>query len=221
MGTQSVLGRMLVLRVLEPKPSAPASVEQQIQFPRGERIVASPTQEELDLSKLLLPIQADDHVQGPPEAAYTLVEYGDYECPGCGRLFITIRELCARLGDKLRLVFRHYPRSGVHPHAQQAAEAAESAGAQGRFWEMHDLLFANQNALAKKDLFRYAEQLSLAMQRFRKDLKAGVYRDLVREDFRRGVANGVYGTPALFINGIRHDGAQDADTLLAKLTGAS
>jgi formate-nitrite transporter family protein len=179
--------------------------------------VALTTDEELGLSKLLLPIQANDHVQGSDNARYTLVEYGDYECPGCGNLFLTIRELHDRLGDQLRLVFRHYPRSGVHPHAEQAAEAAEAAGAQDRFWEMHALLFSNQSALRTKDLISYAKQLSLDERRFRNELKARLYEDRVREDFRRGVANGVYGTPALFINGVRYDGEQDSATLLARL----
>jgi protein-disulfide isomerase len=178
--------------------------------------MASPTKEDLDLSKLLLPVQPDDHVQGVPDAVYTLVEYGDYECPGCGRLFETIRALRERFEGELRLVFRHYPFSGVHPHAQQAAEAAEAAGAQGRFWEMHDLLFANQNGLATKDLYKYAERLALDTQRFRDEVKHRTYEDRVREDFRRGVANGVYGTPALFINGVRHDGAMDLDSLLTR-----
>ena len=183
--------------------------------------MASPTQEELDSSKLLLPIQPDDHVQGEPEARYTLVEYGDYECPDCGRLFVTIRELRDKLPGDIRLVFRHYPRSGIHPHAQQAAEAAEAASAQGCFWEMHDLLFANQNALAMKNLNTYAQQLSLDTERFRSEMKHRVYEGRVREDFRRGVENGVYGTPGLFINGIRHDGKLDLDSLLTRLRSSA
>jgi protein-disulfide isomerase len=168
-------------------------------------------------SKLLLPLQPEDHVHGVPEARYTLVEYGDYECPGCGKLFLVIRELYNRLQDEICLAFRHYPRSGSHPHAQQAAEAAEAAGAQEKFWEMHDLLFQNQAALTTKDLQRYADQLALDAKRFRSELKDRAYEDRVREDFRRGVANGVYGTPALFINGVRHDGALDLESLSAKL----
>ena len=119
-----------------------------------------------------------------------------------------------QLGDNLCLVFRHYPPSGIHPHAKQAAEAAEAAGAQDRFWEIHDLLFANQKALTTKDLYRYAERLSLDTDRFRDALKHRTYETRVREDFRPGVANGVYGTPGLFINGIRYDGALDLDSLL-------
>jgi protein-disulfide isomerase len=173
--------------------------------------------QELDLSRLLLPVHTDDHVYGPADAAYTLVEYGDYECPDCGRLFVAIRDLQVELGDTLRIAFRHYALSGIHPHAQMAAEAAETAGAQNRFWEMHDLLFENQNALASKYLYRYAEQLGLDMKRFRDELKARRYEDLVREHFRRGVQNGVYSTPGLFINGIRYAGPLDADTLRRRI----
>ena len=152
---------------------------------------------------------------------YTLVEYGDYECPDCGRLFKIISELKQTLEGNLRLVFRHYPRSGIHPHAEQAAEVAEAAGAQGRFWDMHNLLFENQKALSTKDLFRYAEQLSLDTERFRDELKKRVYEDVVREDFRRGVENGVYGTPGLFINGMRDNGPLEKDPLLARLNRSS
>jgi len=172
-----------------------------------------PDTQELDLSRLLLPIHADDHVQGPEDAAYTLVEYGDYECPDCGRLFFVIHDLQAELGETLRIAFRHYALSGIHPHAQMAAQAAEAAGAQNRFWEMHDLLFENQNALNSKDLYRYAERIGLDTKRFRDELKARRYEDLVREHFRRGVQNGVYRTPGLFVNGIRYSGLLDRDTL--------
>lgn len=168
-------------------------------------------------SQLLLPIQPDDHVEGSPQARYTLVEYGDYECPACGSLFQTIRQLHAKFGSDVRLVFRHYPLSGIHPHAEMAAEAAEAAAAQGRFWEMHDLLFEHQDALRTRDLYKYCDRLGLDSRRFRTELKQHKHEDKVREDFRRGVANGVYGTPGLFMNGIRHNGALDLDSILIKL----
>jgi protein-disulfide isomerase len=176
---------------------------------------------ELDLSRLLLPVHDDDHVRGPADAAYTLVEYGDYQCPECGRLFIVIRDLQAELGAMLRIAFRHYPLSGIHRQAQMAAEAAEAAGAQGRFWEMHDLLFENQAALKPKDLQRYAERIGLDARRFRDELKARTYENLVREHFQRGVQNGVYGTPGLFINGIRYPGARDVDTLRGRIVNSA
>jgi protein-disulfide isomerase len=179
--------------------------------------MTSRLQDELDLSQLLLPLQPDDHVEGGEHARYTLVEYGDYECPDCGRLFVALSELRAELGDQMRLAYRHYPLSGIHPHAQQAAEAAEAADAQGRFWDMHNLLFQNQTVLRTKNLEAYAQQLSLDTSRFHRELKDRVYEERVREDFRRGVANGVYGTPGLFVNGVRYSGAMDRAALLAKL----
>jgi formate-nitrite transporter family protein len=166
---------------------------------------------------LLLPIRPDDHVRGPADAAYTLVEYGDYECPDCGRLFKVIRDL---QGDMLRIAFRHYPLSGIHPHAQLAAEAAEAAGAQNRFWEMHDLLFENQKALEPNHLYGYAEQLGLNTKRFRDELKGRRYENLVREHFRRGVQNGVYGTPGLYVNGIRYAGPLDVEALRGQITNS-
>jgi protein-disulfide isomerase len=171
-----------------------------------------------DTTQLLLPIHDGDHVHGPASASYTLVEYGDYECPDCGRLFWIIRDLQRELGDRLRIVYRHYPLSGIHPRAQEAAEAAEAAGGQSRFWEMHDLLFQNQGALARKNLLEYADNLKLDISRFRQELKSQMYDERVREDFRRGVQNGVYRTPGLFLNGVRHDGEWDRATLLETLT---
>jgi protein-disulfide isomerase len=170
-----------------------------------------------DLSRLLLPIRPLDHVHGSEDAPYTLVEYGDYECPDCGRLFAILRDLQRDIATRLRIVFRHYPRSGVHRHAQQAAEAAEAAGAQGKFWEMHTLLFGRQQALQTKDLIRYAEELGLDVERFRRELKSETYGERVRADFLAGVQNGVYGTPSLFLNGVRYDGEWDRDSLLSHL----
>ena len=184
-------------------------------------VLAKVSDDNLALSKLLLPIQPEDHVEGSPHAQYTLVEYGDYECPACGSLFVTIRELREQIGDSIRLVFRHYPLSGAHPRAQQAAEAAEAAGAQDHFWEMHNLLFGHQAALASKDLYRYSEQLGLDSKRLRRELKDHVYEERVREDFRRGVMNGVYATPGLFINGVRYSGGLDFDSILNRLKQAS
>lgn len=168
-----------------------------------------------DLSRLLLPIRTEDHVFGPETAEITLVEYGDYECPECGRLFRAIHHMQETFPQKLRVAFRHYPLSGLHHHAQLASEAAEAAGAQGEFWRMHDLLFEHQDRLERKDLVGYAEHLSLDVKRFSNDLKHGAYADIVREDFRRGVQNGVYGTPGLFVNGVRFNGPYDPESILA------
>jgi protein-disulfide isomerase len=170
-----------------------------------------------DLAHLLLPIRPSDHVHGSEDAADTLVEYGDYECPDCGRLFAILRDLQKDSASQLRIVFRHYPRSGIHRHAQQASEAAEAAGAQGKFWEMHTLLFERQQALQTKDLIRYAEELELDVERFRRELKSETYSERVRADFLAGVQNGVYGTPSLFLNGVRYDGEWDRESLLSHL----
>src|ERR1700756_1706279 len=168
----------------------------------------------VDLSRLLLPIRPSDHVCGPEDAPYTLVEYGDYECPNCGRLYVILRDLQKDTASRLRIVFRHYPLSGIHRHAQQAAEAAEAAGAQGKFWEMHTLLFERPQALRTKDLIRHAEELSLDVERLRQELKNETYSERVRADFLAGVQNGVYGTPGLFLNGVRYDGERDKESLL-------
>lgn len=166
--------------------------------------------EDGDVSMILLdPVHEWDHARGAEGAPYTLVEYGDYECPDCGRLFDILRKLQSQLDGRLRFVYRHYPLSGVHKHAQMAAEAAEAAGAQGRFWEMHDLLFANQRALNRNDLVTYAEQLGLDAETFRRDLKDGTHRERVRQNFIAGVQNGVNATPGLFLNGVREQGVFD------------
>src|SRR5215471_19321598 len=162
---------------------------------------------------LLLPIGPTDHILGPGDASYTLVEYGDYECPDCGCLYLILRDLQKDFAARLRVVYRHYPLSGIHPHAQQAAEGAEAAGAQGKFWEMHALLFEHQNALDRSHLIRYAGELNLDVERFRRELKKHIYSDRVRGDFIAGVQNGVYGTPGLFMNGVRYDRSLDRDTL--------
>ena len=154
-----------------------------------------------------------DHVRGREDAPYTLVEYGDYECPDCGRLYVILRDLQRDIASRLRIVFRHYPLSGVHRQAQQAAEAAEAAGAQGKFWEMHTVLFERQQALRTRDLIRYAEELTLDAERFRDELKNERYRERVRADFLAGVQNGVYGTPGLFLNGVRYDGDWGKESL--------
>jgi protein-disulfide isomerase len=166
-----------------------------------------------DLSRLLLPIQPSDHVHGPEDAAFTLVEYGDYECPDCGRLYAVLRDLQSEIASRLRIVFRHYPLSGIHHHAQQAAEAAEAAAAQGKFWEMHTLLFERQGALRTKDLIQYAGELGLDVERFRNELKLQTYGERVRADFIAGVQNGVNHTPGLFLNSVRYQGNWDRESL--------
>jgi protein-disulfide isomerase len=169
-------------------------------------------------AELTLPVSEDrDHIQGPADAPVTLVEYGDYECPYCGAAYPIIKEVQSRMGDRLRFVFRNFPISTSHPHAEQAAEAAEAAASQGKFWEMHDLLYENQEHLDDADLHRYADQLGLDVGVFDEELAEHVHAERVREDFMSGVRSGVNGTPTFYINGARHDGGYQLDELLAAL----
>jgi protein-disulfide isomerase len=159
-----------------------------------------------------------DHLRGSPGASMTLIEFGDLECPYCGRAEPVIRELLA--DTDLRYVWRHLPLTDVHPAAQLAAEAAEAAGAQGAFWEMHDLLFAHQDALAFTDLLRYAGELGLDVDRFRDELERHVYEARIAQDVESADLSGVSGTPTFFINGQRHYGAYDIETLKAAVKTA-
>ena len=165
--------------------------------------------------------EARDHIQGPANAAVTLVEYGDYECPYCGAAYPIIKEVQARMGERLRFVFRNFPISTSHPHAEQAAEAAEAAAAQGSFWLMHDLLYENQRRLGDEDLRGYAETLDLDVEAFGQQLAEHVHAARVREDFMSGVRSGVNGTPTFYVNGARHDDSYDLETLLAVLERAA
>jgi protein-disulfide isomerase len=171
-------------------------------------------------SRLLPPVNERDHVAGSAAAAVTLVEFGDYECPFCGQAHYTIKALLEQLGDQVRFVFRNFPISAAHPHAALAAEAAEAAGAQGRFWAMHDTLYENQDALALPDLVEYATNLGLDVVTFKDDLRAHRFRDKLRADLRSGAVSGVNGTPTFFINGYRHDGGYDFDSLFTAIAGA-
>jgi protein-disulfide isomerase len=166
---------------------------------------------------LIVPVGEDDHSQGPANAPVTLVEYGDFECPHCGRAYPIVQAVQRRMGKRLRFVFRHFPLSELHPHAQHAAETSEAAAAQGKFWEMHDRLFERQFALEDDDLAEYALELGLDALRVTRELAAHIYKPRVRNDFMSGVRSGVNGTPTFFINGARHDDAWDEETLGAAL----
>jgi Na+/H+ antiporter NhaA/predicted DsbA family dithiol-disulfide isomerase len=188
-------------------------------LPRRARIRALLGDSET-LIDLSLPVDAGrDHLRGPADAPVTVVEYGDFECPYCGRAERVIRELLTDFG-KLRYAWRHLPLSDVHPRAQLAAEASEAAAAQGRFWEMHDLLLEHQGDLRPSDLEAYAKRLDLDLVRFREDLRRHVYASRVEEDVDSADLSGVTGTPTFFINGRRHDGAYDIDTLSAAVRAA-
>jgi protein-disulfide isomerase len=163
----------------------------------------------------------DDHVEGPAEAPVTLVEYGDFECPYCRKAFPIVKEIQRRMGRRLRFVFRNFPLTQIHEHAQHAAEVAEAAAAQGRFWQMHDRLFERQFALEDDNLIEYAVDLGLDGERVARELGSHTYKAQVRDDFMSGVRSGVNGTPTFFINGARHDNDWDEATLLAALEEAA
>jgi protein-disulfide isomerase len=159
------------------------------------------------MATLLLPPHERDHALGPADAPVTLVEYGDFECPSCLMADPIVKAARRRLGDGLRVIWRHFPLAEIHPHARHAAEASEAAAAQGAFWPMHDAIFANQHALEDADLVRHAARLGLDGARVAETLRAGTYAARVRDDFRGGVRSGVNGTPTFFVNGARYDGA--------------
>jgi len=178
----------------------------------------SPTTAGVPPAKLALPVAHRDHIQGPLDAPVTLMEYGDFECPYCGQAYPVLKAIQRKLGDRLCFVFRNFPLANMHPHAERAAEAAEAAGAQGKYWEMHDLLFENQQALGDDDLAQDAASLGLDAKRLITEVLSGAHAARVREDFRAGVRAGVNGTPTLFINGERYDGESDLESLLAELS---
>ena len=168
-----------------------------------------------------VPVGPEDHIQGPENAPLTLVEYADYECPYCGDANVVVKRLQDELGPRLRFVFRNFPLTQVHQYAELAAEAAEAAGAQNRFWEMHDRLYENQASLSPELIGAAAQGLGLDMERFKKDLASGQFRERVKSDFMGGIRSGVPGTPTFFINGERHDGAPDEVSLLGALQAAA
>ncbi|MDX6569632.1 MAG: hypothetical protein QOH15_2210, partial [Gaiellales bacterium] len=182
------------------------------------RQLAQTTETIVDLA---VPVDAEiDHVRGADDAPVTIVEYADFECPYCGRAEPALRDLVSEFGDDIRYVFRHLPLSDVHPHAQLAAEAAEAAGKQGRFWEMHDLLFAHQEALLPPDLLEYATELGLDSARIERELRYNEYAARIARDTESAELSNVSGTPTFFVNGHRHRGAYDLATLEAAVRAA-
>jgi protein-disulfide isomerase len=162
-----------------------------------------------------------DHVDGPGNAQVTLVEYGDYECPYCGEAYPIVKDIQARMGQRLRFVFRNFPISTSHPHAEHAAEAAEAAASQGRFWEMHDRLYEHQERLGDEDLHAHAGAIGLELELFDKEMAEHVHATRVHEDFMSGVRSGVNGTPTFYIDGRRHDDSYDPGVLLEALERAA
>jgi len=166
---------------------------------------------------LKIPIGDDDHVQGPADAAITLVEYGDYQCPHCGHAYPIVQQLQKHYGHRLRFVFRNFPLRDVHPMAEPAAEAAEFAGAAGKFWEMHDAIFENQSELSVPLLLSLADALDLPSADLEAALNAETFATKVQADFLGGVRSGVNGTPTFYINDSRHNGPFEFEDLVAAI----
>jgi protein-disulfide isomerase len=174
------------------------------------------TKRKVENIKLTLPVsESRDHIQGPVTAPITLVEYGDYECPYCAQAYMITKEIQERLGSKLRFVFRNFPLTKVRPHAYQAAIAAETAAAQGKFWEMYDYLFKHGQVVTDDNLRRSAANLGLNVARFDHEFLDRTYSSHVDEDIQSGKSSGVKSTPTFFINGDRYNGAWDLDSLLS------
>lgn len=172
------------------------------------------------VTQLAVPVTRDDHVDGPADSPVTFVEYGDYECPYCEEAYQAVTELRRTMSDDVQFVFRHFPLTQLHPHAQRAAEAAEAAGAQGAFWEMHELLFENADALTEADLRAYAATLDLDVDRFRDELETNAHLDRIEADLVSGSQSGVVGTPTFFINGARYDEQWDSASLRVAIEDA-
>jgi protein-disulfide isomerase len=151
--------------------------------------------------ELVTPVSTADHLVGPREAPVTVVEYGDFECPNCKQAAPALKLLLTHFEGRVRFAYRHFPLEGVHPHALQAAEAAECAAAQGAFWEMHDLLFDNQLRLQPQDLVGYAEQLGLDLARFDREMREHAWLSRIRAHIDDGERSGVRSTPGVFVNG--------------------
>jgi len=170
-----------------------------------------------EVKRLKMPVGDRDHVQGDADAPVTLVEYGDYQCPYCGRAYPIVKAVQNHFGKRLRFVFRNFPLSEIHPHAAQAAAAAEAAADHGKFWEMHDSLFELQERLGERDLLKYASELGITSAGFLELMQSEEKADRVQEDFMTGVRSGVNGTPTFFINGVRYDGSWDFTDLVSAI----
>ena len=162
-----------------------------------------------------------DHIRGSKDAEVILLKYGDYQCPYCAAAHVVVTSIREQMGDDLQFVFRHFPLTDVHPLAEPAAEAAEAAGAQGRFWDMHDTLYENQDNLAPETLLEFADQIGLDTDQMTDELRRGVHASKVRDDLLSGVRSGVRGTPTFFINGRRYDGSWSPQQLLDALKAAA
>ncbi len=164
-------------------------------------------------------LSPDDHIEGSREAPTVITEYGDFECPSCGEAYWELKRLLQTYGTEVALIWRHFPLTQLHPNALAAAEASEAASAQGVFWELHDLMFENQEDLAREALFSYADEVGLELSRFAREMQAHKYQPRVERDFMSGVRSGVAGTPGLFLNGERVERANLAQAIDVLLGG--
>ena len=164
-------------------------------------------------------INSNDHMYGNPFATLELVEYGDYECPYCGRAYPIIKDILHKIGGEMKFVFRNFPLSKIHRHAFSAAVATEAAGLQNKFWEMHDIIFENQEKLDIVNLFHFAKSIGLDLERFKNDIQLKALSDKVEKDFDCGIRSGVNRTPTFFINGKKYDGELTEDQLFRHLKG--
>ena len=163
------------------------------------------------------PVSNNDHIQGNASAAIELVEYGDYQCPYCGRAYPVIKSIQEKMGDDLKFIFRNFPLQEIHENAVAAAIAAEAAAKQHKFWEFHDLLFEHQNQLSFNNIVKLAEKLKLDLEKFRADIEDAAIQQKVDDDFESGVRSGVNGTPTFFINGKKYTDSWDEETFLSYL----
>lgn len=166
------------------------------------------------MATLKVPVTSNDHIQGDEHAPITLVEYGDYQCPHCGRAYPIVQQVQKHFGKRLRFVFRNFPLNEIHPSAEIAAETAEFAAAHKQFWQMHDAIFENQESLSEPLLLELAQTMRLSVPELRNALTSNEYAPRVKDDFMGGVRSGVNGTPTFFINGQRHDGPFEFEDLV-------
>ncbi len=166
---------------------------------------------------LTRPVSDRDHIEGPADAPLTLVEYGDYQCPFCGAAYPVVKRLQKKFGKNLRFVFRNFPLTQAHPYALIAAEAAEAAALQGKFWEMHDLLYEQQAFLEPEMIPLWAKRIGLDLRKFENDIREGVVENRIKEDRQSAIRSGVNGTPTFYMNGIRYDGSPDYYSMLEAL----
>ena len=178
--------------------------------------------DEAETPRLTVPVTTEhDHIQGPPNALLTLVEYGDYQCPFCGAAYPEVKKVQEKLGSRLRFVFRNFPITSLHEFAERAAETAEAASAQGKFWEMHDFLYEHQHILGdEEEILVGAKKLQLDTRKLAREVTQHTYLNRIKEDFSGGVRSGVNGTPAFYVNEIRYNGSAEANELLKFLTSS-